>query len=41
MAHRQKMTSAHSKKLFRNTAGNRHVHPKNHRPNPMRGGIRM
>lgn len=41
MAHRQPMPSKQSKRLFSNTAGSRHVHPKNTRPSPMRGGIRM
>lgn len=39
--YRQKMSSAHSKKMFSRTAGSRHVHSKNYRHTPMRGGIRL
>lgn len=38
---RHAMKNSHSKALFRNTAGSRHVHPKNVTRTPMRGGIRM
>ena len=38
---RHKMNGSHSRRLFSHTAGARHVHPKNSRPNPMRGGIRL
>lgn len=38
---RSAMTNKSSKRLFSATAGARHVHPKNSRPNPMRGGIRL
>lgn len=41
MTKRIKIPQAYSKKLFNKTAGARHVHGKNTRPMPMRGGIRM
>lgn len=38
---RSKMGSSHSKRLFTGTAGARHIHPKNVRAMPSRGGIRL
>lgn len=39
--YRKKMNMRHSKSLFRHTAGANHVHGKNFRALPMRGGIRL
>lgn len=39
--YRAKMSAGKSKRLFRNTAGSRHVHRKNLTAMPMRGGIRL
>jgi len=41
MKMRKRMKKSRSKKLFRKTAGNRSVHPKNAMGRPMRGGIRL
>lgn len=38
---RHSMPSAQSKRIFAGSAGARHVHPKNIRSAPMRGGIRL
>jgi len=38
---RKKMSKNSSKRLFAKTAGTAHAHPKNFRPNPMRGGYRL
>lgn len=38
MAYRKRMSRGKSKRSFRRGAG---VHPKNTRPRPMRGGIRL
>lgn len=46
MRKRERMDRRHSEKVFRRTAGNQHVHPKNglstvQGPGIMRGGIRL
>ncbi|WNK15002.1 MAG: hypothetical protein [Microvirus sp.] len=38
---RSSLSMKSSKRLFTNTAGSRHVHAKNMRGMPMRGGIRL
>lgn len=40
MKFRKKLSHNKSRKMFSNTAGARHVHPKNAVIVPMRGGIR-
>jgi hypothetical protein len=38
---RKSVSKKYSKKLFKHTAGAANAHPKNFRPQPMRGGYRL